>query len=135
MINYDNYRGMDTLVLSPVFAEVYEENELGELIDPINGYALSEHIYEKSEMMTHTQLEKLDVQRWIYDHLESKFYIDSFTDISICGATLHIWQREDKDGVVCKNGDYYVDYMFELYINGIRVGEDDLNELCPNFEW
>lgn len=56
-------------------------------------------------------------------------------DIAICGNCLIFWMRENEDGYFDENGEYDVEYSVSLEINGRIIQENDLVELCPNFEY
>ena len=136
MFNYEKYRILDTLHLVPLYAEVFKENEQGELIDCVNTFSLRALDMEKKSYFSHKELEGFDIQQWIYDFITTKIQgIDCYQYISICGGNIQVWQQEDEDGAYNERGKYFTLYTWQLKLNSITVVEDDLNELCPNFDW
>ena len=136
MFDYEKYRILDTLQLVPLYGETFKENEQGELIDCVNTFSMRELDWGKTSYFTHSEMEALDIQKWIYDFITTKIFgIDCYQYISICDGIIQVWQQEDDMGLYDKHGKYFTLYCWQLKINSVTVVEDDLNELCPNFDW
>ena len=136
MFDYERYRVLDTLQLVPLYGEVFKENEQGELIDCVNTFSMRDFDWGKTSYFSHKEMEGFDIQQWIYDFITTKIHgIDCYQYISICGGTIQVWQQEDENGEYHERGKYFTLYSWQLKLNNITVVEEDLNTLCPNFDW
>lgn len=131
-INFAKYREQDLIQLVGCFADVYKENEQGELIDPI--------CYKDAGWLTEKPItvisEKFNFENYVLDILNKHFCTEiKEQDVCICGNMLMFWVQENENGYDDENGEYFVKYSIILKINGIQVKESDLSIICPDFEY
>ena len=132
-VDFSKYREVDTVRIQGLSGDVFQENEDGELINPIS---YKDAGWAKQETQT-TDLYSFDFEQFVLSAIENNFYYDEVTpgDIAICGGALCFWVQEDDNGYPDDAGDYFVSYAIALYINNTMVEEDDLAELFPNFQY
>lgn len=132
-MNFNKYRQEDTIQLIGCCADVYKENEDGELIDLL----ICKDASWMSQKPVHAKAENFDFENYVLGCLKEVCYsILKATDICICGDTLQFWARENSDGYFDNDGEYYVLYSLLIEINGKTVDdEEELSELFPNFDY
>lgn len=132
-VDFSKYKELDTILVRGLGGDVYQENEYGELIDPMF-YKDASHV--KQETQT-TDLYSFDFEQFVLSVIDNEFFVEEIKpqDISICGNALCFWVQEDEDGFPDDDGEYFVSYAIAVDINNITVEEDDLAKLFPNFEY
>lgn len=132
MMEFNKYRTMDTLKLVGIIAEVYMENNEGELIDPI----MCKDADWLTEKSINIKAEDFDFEKFVLNSL-NKHFIEELKpeEISVCGNYLSFWKRENEEGYEDENGKYYVSYSVLIKLNGQYVEEEDMMELFPHFEY
>ena len=125
--NFAKYRKQDLIQFIGCFADVYKENEQGELIDSI----CCKDASWLSEKPITAISEDFNFEGYILDVLNKHFCTEiKENDVCICGNLLMFWIQENEDGYDDDNGEYFVEYSVRLSINGISVEEEDLFALC-----
>lgn len=132
-MNFNKYRQKDTIQLIGCCADVYKENEDGELIDLL----ICKDASWMSQKPIHAKAENFDFENYVLGCLKDICCsVSKATDICICGNTLQFWATENADGYFDDNGEYYVLYSLFIEINGKTVDdEEELSELFPNFDY
>lgn len=131
-MNFEKYRELDTIKLHGISADIFQENEHGELIDPLRGkdadWLTGKSTLAKAENFNFEQFVLNEINQHFINNLEAK-------DICICGSCFSFWKQEDDDGLEDDNGKYFVSYAVSITINGKYIDEEDLYELFPDFEY
>ena len=133
MMNFEKYRAIDTIQLVGLDAAVFQENEDGELIDPI--------CWKDADWISgkpiRARAEQFNFEEYTLNAINDHFYPElKPLDIVVCGNTLQFWIREDADGYCDEDGEYFVLYVVALKINGMIIDdEDELASLLPSFEY
>lgn len=137
-MNFEKYRKMDTIKLEGVLAEVFQETEKGELVEP----SLCKDADWLTGKSVNAKAETFDFEDFVLKSLNSGFmYPLKCKDICICGSCLSFWKTEDADGEEFKSGElpkdkeYHILYTIVLKINGQNVEEEDLHKILPNFDY
>ena len=114
-MNFEKYRELDTIKLHGISADIFQENEHGELIDPLRGKD-ADWLTGKSTL---AKAENFNFEQFVLNEINQHF----------------INNLEDDDGLEDDNGKYFVSYAVSITINGKYIDEEDLYELFPNFEY
>lgn len=131
-MNFEKYREFDTIKLYGISADIFQENEHGELIDPLRG----KDVYWLTGKSTLAKAENFNFEQFVLNEINQHFINDlEAKDICICGSCFFFWKQEDDDGLEDDNGKYFVSYAVSITINGKYIDEEDLFELFPNFEY
>lgn len=132
-VDFSKYKIIDTVRVRGLTGDVYQENEYGELIDPIS-YQDASWIDESKQT---NDLYSFDFEQFVLSVIANWFYGQHVksNDVGICGDSLCFWVQEDENGYYDKDGEYFVSYALAVEINNTTVEEDDLAKLFPNFEY
>lgn len=131
-VNFEKYRELDTIKLYGISADIFQENEHGELIDLLRGKD-ADWLTGKSTLV---KSENFDFENFVLTEINQHFINDlEAKDICICGSCLSFLKQEDSDGLEDDNGKYFVSYAVSVTINGKDIDEEDLHKLLPNFEY
>lgn len=141
MFTLDKYRLYDYIHIQGVDAEIFKENEQGELINPINykdfSYFRAVSTIAGDLTVLHNN-EYIATSEWFVTMMNDKFYFHrpvKITDFQICGETIQFWNQENANGDSNKNGEYSVLYAVTVKINNIQMDENDLQYLFAEMEW
>ena len=136
-VNFERYRGNDRIDIIGIIAEAYQENDEGELIVPCNCYGLDERMWSSSVLLDEGKINNFDFQKWVFDFLSRLTCISDYHEICISDFDnqISVWQRENGYGYHDPNGDYFVQYIWELRINGEPVLPEDMMMLFPDYEF
>ena len=131
-MNFEKYRKLDTIKLHGVIADIYKENEKGELINPI----CSKDVSWLTGKSISVKSEEFDFEKFVLDEINPHFMNDlTPKDITLCSSCLCFWKQEDADGMEDPKGEYFVSYAVAVSINDQYIDEEDLHEIFPNFEY
>lgn len=132
MINFEKYRKFDVIKLHANLADIYKENEKGELIGPIackdTGWLTQKSVFAKAEEFNFEDFILNEINRNFLTDVEPK-------DMQICGSELHFWKQENVTGMEDTAGEYFVNYAVAITINGKCLEEEDLSKIFPDFEY
>lgn len=131
MINFNKYRNTDTIKLVGIIADVYMENDRGEIVDIL----ISKDVDWLTGKAINIKAENFDFENFVLNSLNENFSGLKPEDIAISGSCLSFWRREDGDGNEDKNGKYCVSYHVSIQLNGQFIEEEDMEKLFPNFEY
>ena len=131
-MNFEKYRELDTIKLHGISADIFQENEHGELIDPLRGKD-ADWLTGKSTL---AKAENFNFEQFVLNEINQHF-INKLKPEAICirDKNLSFWKQEDDDGLEDDNGKYFVSYAVSITINGKYIDEEDLHKLLPNFEY
>lgn len=141
MFTLDKYRYYDYITINGIDADVYQENEHGELINPImcKDFSYFRAVSTIADDLTALYKNEWETaQNWFLTMLDENFYFEKtpiISDFCICGDTIQFWNRENANGESDTNGEYFVLYTLVVKINGIQVEENDLHYMFVGMEW
>jgi hypothetical protein len=130
MFDISKYRTYDYFTIRGLIADVETENDQGELINYICSKDCS---WIKK---TYTITENFNYTATVLEYLNSCSDFElTVSDLIVCGDTIQFCNQENGDGYTDARGEYFVNYVLDIQINGISVNEEDLYELFPEFCW